>query len=293
MKRVAIHIFLILSILVADAYPATKNWVYTAQLGEALDSVRFSFYVKYDSAISILDEFPGDSLHFDVNIDDAFLNEFKAKYYFTNPVLPTQPNSWSDFYIVPKRSVTQDSIQWKIREFFHVTVDTLIRERFTNYVLFTDTFLNVDSLIDSVHIKESDQLTYQYTQIYNDDVKKYGFKQHHPGVFSPIISPNTDSVCVFLVYKRQGVGTKGARLIVLNLNTANDTSVVPVIIGPVRKFGATDSIGFVQLCVPVSTIYDDSLKSLYDITLQFRGSVIARWDDLFLPDQDTIRLLVP
>ena len=99
----------------------------------------------------------------------------------------------------------------------------------------------------------------------------------------------TTTVVIF--YYRHGTAVKGARLVVRNQNVATDTTN-DVVIGPVEVSKYTDGDGFAYVFAPRSYIYNDSLKALYDISLYHRGRLVKLWSDHWLPDQDTLRLVV-
>jgi hypothetical protein len=97
------------------------------------------------------------------------------------------------------------------------------------------------------------------------------------------------SVNVF--YFKSGAAVKGARLIARNQNVATDT-VNQVVIGPVQVTDYSNSQGLATVSVPKSYIFHDTLKGLYDISLYHGSKLVKLWEDYWVPDQDTVRLVV-
>ena len=120
---------------------------------------------------------------------------------------------------------------------------------------------------------------------YSDTIKGYQIQLPAP----PVGGVPTTTVVIF--YYRHGTAVKGARLVVRNQNVATDTTN-DVVIGPVEVSKYTDGDGFAYVFAPRSYIYNDSLKALYDISLYHRGRLVKLWSDHWLPDQDTLRLVV-
>ena len=96
---------------------------------------------------------------------------------------------------------------------------------------------------------------------------------------------------LFLQYSRNGSPYRGATLIVTNPKIAYDTSTGQII-GPFRKTGVTNFLGVTGVQVVPSTLYHDSLKSLYTIGLYAGGAKVKEWTDYYIPSQDTVRLRV-
>ena len=83
----------------------------------------------------------------------------------------------------------------------------------------------------------------------------------------------------------------GLQLAVSNLNKATDTTTGKILI-PYLTSAYTDTSGFAAVQVPRSYIYSDSLKSLVNITLSSGTNVITPWNKFYVPNQDTVRLVV-
>jgi len=106
----------------------------------------------------------------------------------------------------------------------------------------------------------------------------------------PIPSQSTMTT-VFLIYYRNGTAQPGVYLNVCNYNVSQDT-VNQAIIGPISEAAKTNSNGIAYTEVPKSYVFSDSLKSLYDIYIRYRGKIIYEWEDLYIPDVDTFRLTI-
>lgn len=94
---------------------------------------------------------------------------------------------------------------------------------------------------------------------------------------------------IFLSYMRGSDPVTGARLTITNGNVATDTTTGNLI-GPYWDWAYTDTLGHAVIYVPKSYLYHDSALARYDVSLTFSGSVVASWEDLWVPDQDTLRL---
>ena len=104
----------------------------------------------------------------------------------------------------------------------------------------------------------------------------FGYSQSIP---APVSS---DMGTVYLVFTPNGVDPiQGAKLIVSNEETATDT-VNNQIIGPIYKFGYTNALGIATVTVPGSEVYNDSLLSVYNIRLKYRGKTVAHWDNYYI-----------
>lgn len=100
-----------------------------------------------------------------------------------------------------------------------------------------------------------------------------------------------DMASVNVFYFRDGTAIKGARLFARNQNVATDTTN-NVLIGPVQVTDYSNNQGLATVSVPKSYIYHDSLKALYDISLYHGSKLVKLWQDYWVPDQDTVRLVV-
>lgn len=94
---------------------------------------------------------------------------------------------------------------------------------------------------------------------------------------------------VFLYYYDHGYPTDGARLVIRNENVVYD-STQGLVMGPILQYDVTDTTGLASVVVPKSYLFSDSLQSLYDIGLTYRGRIVKTWSDVYIPDQDTLRL---
>ncbi len=110
--------------------------------------------------------------------------------------------------------------------------------------------------------------------------------------FSAITTASApDLATLFCVYYHGSEPVKGAQLRVSNNSVATDTTQ-GTIIGPFFDYRATDTSGVASVYVPKSYLYSDSLKSLYNIVLIYRGQEVYTWKNYYVPDQDTVRLEV-
>ena len=155
------------------------------------------------------------------------------------------------------------------------TAFTVDLDTFTVDVTKAGTFLE-DGPQDTIVVAQTDQV---------DTV----WVTYTSAVIPPAQSPELTTV--FCYYYRGGEPYRGAYLLVRNENVATDTTQ-GVIFGPVREGMRTDSTGLAYVTVPKSYIFHDSLTSLYDISLTVAGRVVADWPDVYLPDQDSLRLEV-
>lgn len=110
-------------------------------------------------------------------------------------------------------------------------------------------------------------------------------------VFPAAAGGPLDMTSLNVFYFRNGTAVKGARLFARNQNVATDT-VNQVVIGPVQVTDYSDDQGLATVSVPKSYIFHDSLKGLYDISLYHGSKLIKLWEDYWVPDQDTVRLVV-
>jgi len=66
-----------------------------------------------------------------------------------------------------------------------------------------------------------------------------------------------------------------------------------LLIGPYMKTAQSDTAGLVVIIdVPKTYLFNDSTLGLYDISLSYGGRVIVSWQDVFIPNQDTLRMTV-
>ena len=97
---------------------------------------------------------------------------------------------------------------------------------------------------------------------------------------------------VFLIYFRGATPVQNATLTIRNDNVATDTTT-GLLIGPYMKTAQSDTAGLVVIIdVPKTYLFNDSTLGLYDISLSYGGRVIVSWQDVFIPNQDTLRMTV-
>jgi hypothetical protein len=271
-----------------------ETWEYQIPLPRTADTV----FITYGEAF--------DSVATDTLTDTAFIS-------FSRSVAVTHRNfGWARYFIDGNWwghtfemgnswPAFGDSGWYQIREWFGATaVDTLIRHQYLNYVHTVDTFYAVTDYIDSVHIKDLDNLSLVFEKIYAGSVQRYGFDLVYPsqdsgGVINLLATGTADKCVVFLVYYHDGSPMRGASVEVKNLNIATD-STQGVIIGPVIKYAWTDANGIAQyprpISVPKSYLYHDSSLARYQVTLRAYGVPAKVWTDIWIPDQDTLRIMV-
>jgi len=101
-----------------------------------------------------------------------------------------------------------------------------------------------------------------------------------------------DLCTVFLIYFRGATAVQNATLTIRNDNVATDTTT-GLLIGPYMKTAQSDTAGLVVIIdVPKTYLFNDSTLGLYDISLSYGGRVIVSWQDVFIPNQDTLRMTV-
>lgn len=82
----------------------------------------------------------------------------------------------------------------------------------------------------------------------------------------------------------------GAVVELSNLNSAVD-STRSIMLAPYYSWGVTDSYGQIQLWLPKSYIFADSLQGLYDFVVSVDGTTIATLSDVHIPNVDTVSII--
>ena len=100
-----------------------------------------------------------------------------------------------------------------------------------------------------------------------------------------------DMATLFLVFYAGGSPVRGAEFIVENPDIASDT-VNDLVLGAFYERTRTDASGIAAVYVPKSYLYHDSTKALYQATLRLHGAPLKVWSDIWVPDQDSLRLTV-
>jgi hypothetical protein len=102
---------------------------------------------------------------------------------------------------------------------------------------------------------------------------------------------SADLATLFVVYYRNGAPQKGASLIAANDNIVYD-SADGIVMGPIYQADLTDGNGVASVVLPKSYLFNDSLGAGYDVKLRYAGRIVRAWSDLWMPNQDTLRLRI-
>jgi len=281
------------------------SWTYRQNLGEAPDSVRYLVFHGFDSVGS----FAGlgvDSLYFTLSIQDTTINWVIPKIYWNGFDSAQGGPVWFGNWWTANGS----SYYYPIRYYWCDPPDSVLRRIWIDNVLtYTDTLPGpVYRDVDSILITDTTGVRFSYTEYFGDITT--GFTDVVP-TMSPYttseiivdtlsdtvwwpdeVGPSDSDLCaVFCVYYKNHSPVRGAWLIVMNPNTGYD-STNGVILGPSLERDESSVLGIASVSVLRSTIYADSLTSLYDIKLMYGGRIVRSWSRMFIPDQDTLRLEV-
>lgn len=153
---------------------------------------------------------------------------------------------------------------------------------------FGDASFNVD--LDSFRVRIYAPLRFSTADSFNvtSNGQVDSFYTYTTGL-PPLAGP--DLCNVFAVAFRGADPVIGARLLVVNSNQATDTTQ-QTLLAPFRDARRSDSTGQVTVQVPRSYLFHDSTKARYDITLFFNNRVAAHWEDIWIPNQDSLRLVI-